>query len=103
MFPTTLITPCPPIAMVASANMSSPARMTKLAGTPAAKISATRGATPLASFTPTMPGTLAQRAMVSGSMSTEVRDGTLYITTGSPPCFATASKCRKRPSGVGLL
>src|SRR5260370_23118839 len=48
MFPTTLITPCPPIAMVASANMSSPARMTKLAGTPAAKISATRGATPLA-------------------------------------------------------
>ena len=103
MLPTTLITPCPPVASVGSVNMSSPARIAKLSGTPSERISATRGAAPLASFTPTMPGTLAQRAMVSGSMSTLVREGTLYMTTGSPPCLATASKWRKSPSGVGLL
>ena len=72
-------------------------------GTPAERISATRTTFPLASFTATIPGRCAQRATVSGSMSIEVRLGTLYMTTGSPPCFATASKWRKSPSGGGLL
>ena len=103
MLPTTLITPCPPLASVGSVNMSSPARMEKSAGTPSERISATRTTLPLASLTATMPGTFAQRAMVSGSMSTDVREGTLYITTGSPPWRATASKWRNNPSGVGLL
>src|SRR5258706_13229103 len=77
MLATTLITPCPPEARVGSVNMSSPARMEKSAGTPSERISATRTTLPLASFTPTIPGTFAQRATVSGSMSTEVREGTL--------------------------
>ncbi len=91
MLETTLMMPCPPIAMVASANMSSPERMAKSCGTPAAWISAMRGALPLASLMPTTPGIFAQRATVSGIMSREVREGTLYITTGKPPCLATAS------------
>ena len=57
--------------------MSSPATMEKSSGTPAAWISATRTTLPLASLIPTIPGTFAQRATVSASMSTEVRLGTL--------------------------
>ena len=77
MFATTLITPWPPDASVGSVNMSSPARRAKSGGTPAAWISAIRTTFPLASFTPMIPGSFAQRATVSASMSTDVREGTL--------------------------
>ena len=93
MFATTEMIPWPPEARVGRVNMSSPARMAKSCGTPAAWISATRTTLPLASLMATTPGIFAQRATVSGNMSSEVREGTLYITTGRPPCFATASKC----------
>ncbi len=48
---------------------------------------------PDASFTPTMFGTAASRAMVSGSMLTPVRPGTLYRTIGSGVLAAMARKC----------
>ncbi len=64
---------------------------------------------PDASFTPTTFGT--SRAIcnvVAEVMFTPVRPGTLYMMNGKPLCvFSAASacmpKCRRSPSGVGLL
>ena len=46
---------------------------------------AARSMLPLASLTPTMPGTVARRRAVSGCMSATVRPGTLYIRQSTTP------------------
>ena len=86
----TEITPCAPASTVSRAEASSPLSTTKPAGT-CSSISRTRDTCGTASLTAATRGSCAMRPTVAGSMSTAVRDGTLYAMTGTREAAATAS------------
>jgi hypothetical protein len=72
----TAITPVPPALMMGSVMLSSP-ESTANSAPQVATISWTCASEPLASFTPTMFGMRASRAIVSGSTFEPVRPGML--------------------------
>src|SRR6267143_724718 len=88
-FAVTEITPRAPAAMLSRALASSPLRTTK-SFTQLPMSSRTRDASGTASLTPTIPATFDRRATVAGFISTAVRAGTLYNSSG----FRTSAHLR---------
>jgi hypothetical protein len=88
MFDATETTPAAPPRMARAKLGSSPLSRAKPAP-PSGYNASQRASSPRASFSPMILGSLRNSATVSGSRSQPVRPGTLYSTSGKPPCADT--------------